>query len=288
MPGTEVVRKQSVLGGAAGIALLVFALAYRFYPTTRRPEPLPTQPVASVPVQAPTMTLAPLPYTEPPLTTPPLAEVPDAAPTPSEAPQPEAEAAPPPKAVAALLKKADKALAEDHLVEPRDNSALAAYQQVLDADKNNAQAKAGIEKIHNLLLQQAQAALDRGDERESARLIGEFGTLAGTEDEVAGLRGREKILKQVNPLLSHAADLLRQGHALEPANDNALAVYRQVMKLDPGNKLADAGLAQIESGFVERALGAAAQDNFEDADKILADASAIRPDSQQLQDTRSR
>ena len=286
MPGTEVVRKQSVLGGAAGIALLAFALAYRFYPTAQRSEPLTVQPVASVPLQAPATTLAPLPYPEPPS---PLRAVPSPERPVDTAPaSPPAEPAPPPKALAALLRKADQALAADHLIEPKENSALALFQQVFEADKNNAQAKDGVEKIHNLLLQQTQAALDRGDEKESARLIAQFAALPGSEDEVAGLRGRERILHQVNPLLSHAADLLRQGHALEPPGDNALTVYRQVMKLDPGNKLADAGLTQIESSFIERALAAAAQDNFDDADKILSDASAIHPGSQPLQDTRSR
>src|SRR5438445_6654144 len=32
MPGSDVVHKQSVLGGIAGIAILAFALIYRFYP----------------------------------------------------------------------------------------------------------------------------------------------------------------------------------------------------------------------------------------------------------------
>jgi len=61
-----------------------------------------------------------------------------------------------------------------------------------------------------------------------------------------------------------------------------------VIKLDPGNKLADAGLAQIEQAYLERALGAAAQDDFESADQVLADASSIRPGSHELLDTRSR
>ena len=34
MPGSDIVQKQSVLGGIAGIALLAFALSYRFYPNT--------------------------------------------------------------------------------------------------------------------------------------------------------------------------------------------------------------------------------------------------------------
>jgi hypothetical protein len=32
MPGTEIARKQHALGGAAGIAVLAFALVYRFFP----------------------------------------------------------------------------------------------------------------------------------------------------------------------------------------------------------------------------------------------------------------
>jgi tetratricopeptide (TPR) repeat protein len=289
MPGTEIVRKQSVLGGAAGIALLAFALVYRFYPTSRLQEPTPTQPQPSLPVQAPVSTLAPLPYTAPTLEAPaPTPALPNVAGT---TPAPNAEtapAAPPPKAIAALLKRADKAFAEEHFTEPREGSALALYQQALDGDKDNAQAKQGLAKVHDALLAQAQNSLDHGDERESERLIGQFASLPGTEDEVAGLRGREKILKQVNPLLSHAADRLRDGHATTPPNDSALGAYRQVLKLDPANKLADAGLGQIERGFLERALAAAAQDNFDVAYKVLADASSIRPGSQELQDTRSR
>ena len=209
----------------------------------------------------------------------PLPQPPDVAATP---------APPPPKAIAALLKKADKAFAAEHLLEPRDTSALALYQQVLDADKDNAAAHAGIEKIHKSLLQQAGAALDRGDEKESARLIAAVAELAPTGDELAALQAREKTLRQVIPLLTRAAELLKQGHATEPAQGNALEVYRDVMKLDPANKLADQGLTQIERDYLDRALGAAAQDDFAGADKILADAATIRPGSHEMLDTHTR
>jgi len=39
MPGTEIVRKQTTWGGAAGIALLGFALVYRFFPDLIHVEP---------------------------------------------------------------------------------------------------------------------------------------------------------------------------------------------------------------------------------------------------------
>ncbi len=77
MPGTEIVRKQTVLGGAAGIALLAFALCYRFYPihghiVLRSPTPLE-------PTATPDATLRSAPQPQAPV---PVA----AAPTPSPAP----------------------------------------------------------------------------------------------------------------------------------------------------------------------------------------------------------
>lgn len=287
MPGTEVVDKQTVLGGAAGIALLAFALIWRFYPGTHRPEPQTAPPVASAPAPAPSMTLVPSPFV--PVPAPP-ASVPVALqPPPPEAGHEVAAAStPPPKAIAALLKKADKALAADHLLEPADASALALYQQVLAADKDNVAAQAGMEKIHKSLLQQTQVALDRGDEKQSARLMAALGELPHPGEELAALQASEKTLKQVMPLLTRGAELLKQGHATEPVDANALAVYRDVLKLDPGNKLADQGLAQIERDYLDRALGAAAQDDFAGADKILADAATIRPGSHEQLDTRTR
>jgi len=286
MPGTEVVRKQSVLGGAAGIALLAFALIYRFYPSAGRPEPQLPQPIAPSSAQTPVTPLAPLPYTLPGNSV--------AVPTPTPAPVGETPAEPvtpaplPSKAIAALLKRADKAFAAEHLLEPKDNNALDLYQQVLASDKDNKAARDGIEKIHKSLLQQAGGALDRGDTKEAERLTAALGTLADSSEDVASLEARTRTLKQVMPMLSHAVDLLKQGRATSPANDNALNVYHEVIKLDPGNKLADAGLAQIEQVYLERALGAAAQDDFESADQVLADASSIRPGSHELLDTRSR
>jgi formylglycine-generating enzyme required for sulfatase activity len=279
MPGTEVVSKQAVYGGAAGIALLAFALIYRFYPGSQS-VPAAHAPPAE-PATVPVMSLSPS-----------AKAAGKAAPAISAQattePPPSAPAVPPTKAIAALLKKAVKAFDAGHLIAPKDASALAYYQQVLAADKDSAAARAGMEKIHKSLLQQAGDALDRGDERDAARAIGELAQVPGSDEDVSGLQSRLKTLRQVLPLLTHAADLLQQGHASAPPNDNALTVYRQVLKLDNGNKLAEQGLIQVQQGFLERALAAAAQDDFDGADKVLADASTVSPGSQQLLDTRSR
>jgi formylglycine-generating enzyme required for sulfatase activity len=102
------------------------------------------------------------------------------------------------------------------------------------------------------------------------------------------VRARVRTLREVLPLLARAADQVKAGQLTEPANANALATYRAVMKLDPGNRLADAGLATIERSYLDRALAEAARDEFAAADGTLGEASAIRPGSQELLQTRLR
>jgi len=286
MPGNEFVNKQSVLGSAAGIALLAFALAYRFLPSFSGPG-LAERPVPAPAAGAPMSVQKPAPpaAAEPTV----AAAKPKEPETPPPASAPAAPAPPPPKAIAALLRKADKAFAAGHLLEPKDTSAFAYYAQVLEGDKENAAAKTGMEKIHQSLLDAAKAALDRDDESESERAIA---ALSGLEQagaaEIDALQARLKLLKRVSPLLTRAADLLREGHATEPKDGNALAVYREVLKLQPDNKLAAQGLVQVQRGYLDRALAAAAQDDFSGSDTILAEGSAVAPGSQELLDTRTR
>ena len=284
MPGTEVVRKQTVLGGMAGIAMIAFALIWRFYPFNHgaAPEQASKSPAS---VMEPAMRVARSPQ-KPSVAAPTSVAAPAAATTVAQ--QPKAPAPPPSKAIKALLARADKAMAAGDLVEPKKRSAMALYQRILDEDKGNAQARQGLEKIYKQLSTRADAALTRGDERESERLIGVLGRLPHDEEALHKLQTRLKTLRQVLPLLTRAADLLQKGHVTTPSGNNALAVYRRVLQLDPDNKLADQGLAQIQGRFLDRALAAAAQDNFAGADRILAQASPIRPGSQQLLDTRTR
>lgn len=223
-----------------------------------------------------------LPKPPPGASKPPKVELesgPDAPQTPAVAPS---------KAIAALLKKAGQAMADEHYVEPKEGSALSLYGQVLAQEKDSAAASAGIEKIYKSILQQADAALDRGDERESARFIAQLSALPHSGEELGPLQARLKTLAEVLPLLTRAADALQQGHATSPPRDNALEIYRHVLELDPANKLADQGLGQIQGKYLDRALAAAAQDDFAGADRILSEASPIRPGSQQLLDTRTR
>jgi formylglycine-generating enzyme required for sulfatase activity len=291
MPGTEIARKQHALGGAAGLAVLALALAYRYFPGALHVEPqLPPQVATTSPIQRnptpnwfavqapPATTTAPQPNTP----------APPAAGTSFDDAVRMGPPAPTTKLIAGLLKKARAAEAQGNVFEPKEANAIALYKQVLAEDPTNDEAADGLDRISGALRDWTLAAIDRGDEASAQRNLNALAEVSHEETELGLLRERVATLHKVMPLLTHAATLLKSGNATAPAEDNALLAYRKVLELDPENRLADAGLAQIERSYLDRALGAAAQDDFAGADSALAEAAPIRPGSRDLLETRSR
>ena len=174
------------------------------------------------------------------------------------------------------------------MFEPKDANAIALYKQVLAEDPTNDEAADGLDRIGGALRDWTQAAIDRGDEASAQRNLAAFADIPHDEAEARVLRDRVATLHRILPLLTHAATLLKSGNATTPPEENALVAYRKVLELDPENRLADAGLAQIERTYLDRALGAAAQDDFAGADSSLAQAATIRPGSRDLLETRAR
>jgi formylglycine-generating enzyme required for sulfatase activity len=289
MPGTEIARKQHALGGTAGIAVLALALAYRFFPGMFHLEPQETQPIAAnLPAQhaqAPNWVAVQAP---PAATTAPADKSAGATGTSLEDAVRMGPPAPTTKVIAALLKKARAAEQQGKVLEPKDASAIDLYRQVLAEDPSNAEAIDALDRIAGALRDWALAAIDRGDEAAAQHDVAALADIPHVDEELKMLRDRLATLHKVAPLLTHAATLLRAGVDTEPADDNALVAYRKVLALDPDNKLADAGLSEIERTYLDRALAAAAQDKFADADQVLAEASPSRPGSRDLLETRAR
>ena len=161
-------------------------------------------------------------------------------------------------------------------------------QPTVTEDPTNDEAADGIDRIAGALRDWTLAAIDRGDEASAQRNLNAFAEVTHEDTELKTLQGRVATLHKIMPLLTHAATLLKSGNATTPPEENALIAYRKVLELDPENRLADAGLAQIERTYLDRALGAAAQDDFAGADAALAQGATIRPGSRDLLETRSR
>ncbi len=285
MPGTDQVSKQRNLGGALGIALLLFALLYRFFPQMLVADPaqevagdrVPAAAPASAPWMLENIAAEAIQSEERPTVGTTLAEAITMGPP-----------APVTREVAALLRRARTAEDQDRLLDPPETSAITLYREVLEQAPGNPEAMAGLQRMGGAMRDWAIGALESGDEAAAQRYAEAFAGLPHSERELENLRTRLRTLREVMPLLATAAELLKQGRLVGEGMDSALGVYRKVLSIDPGNRIADNGLAQIERGFLDRALGAAAQDDFASADATLAEAANIRPGSQAQQDARSR
>src|SRR5699024_6484224 len=196
---------------------------------------------------------------------------------------------PPSPEVLDMLDRADKAVKEGNLT-GNGNSAAALYAQALRAKSDSRRAANGLARVHVQLVMNIEQHLDEDELDEAADGIAALQKLPGTDEDVQRLRKNLESQRKVRPLLAHAATLLQQGNALKPEGpgNNALALYRQVLSIDPDNTVAAQGVENIQREVLDKALGAVASDDFKAADAALAQATRILPGSQALQDTRGR
>lgn len=293
MPTNATLRRQRALGGTLGIIMLGGALSYHFFPRifhvdpTRTPHPAMSM-GAAVPGSAytPAKTLAIDEVNAgPPLTLAPSSVILARKHT-SDLSLP-TQLTPDPPAVLALLARADKALQAGQLAGDPD-SAAALFAQALKAKPDSRASAQGLLDVRARL----EAAIDQdislGDVDAAQALLSTLRTLPNAAEDVAQLEASLKTLARVRPMLARAAGLLQQGKADRPNGGSALDLYREAQKLDPQNPVAEQGIFQVQRAVLDRALAAVAQNDFSGADKALAEAQGIRPDSQQMQDVSKR
>jgi hypothetical protein len=164
------------------------------------------------------------------------------------------------------------------------------YKKLLAADPSNAVAQAGLQKSADALAAQARTALGAHDAATaSARIDGIAGILP-TYAGLTELRGqiaqaREADRASLDTTLQRADEQVRAGH-LAGGDDSALALYRAVLKQDAVNARAKEGLRRIAQSFVLQANAAIEDSNPAAAEKLLASAAQLAPDSPELREAR--
>ncbi|MBB3228417.1 formylglycine-generating enzyme required for sulfatase activity [Luteibacter sp. Sphag1AF] len=297
MPSTETVRRQRAIGGAAGVAVLAFALFYHFFPELMHVQPHAQTPGAPLRAAATNMGFDQRPQGNAQMASevdagPPLMLAPAAViaarrkeKTP-EAPLPDQKTPDSPE-LTALLDRADKALAADRLVGGKE-SAATLYMEALKEKADSKRATSGLADVRARLVAEIEQDIALGDADAAKDALATLKPLPSSADDVPALQQKLALLERVRPLLGKAAALLQQGHADQPQGSSALDVYREVLSLDAENAVAELGITQVQRAVLDRALAAVAQNDFAAADTALAEAAAIQPDSQALQDTRGR
>ena len=215
-----------------------------------------------------------------------------------------------------LLRRGDAALASGRLLGPDSASAL--YQKALDADATNALALNGLKKVAEAQATLARNAIAAGDTEQAKERVAELTQLSPNHPAIPELRGAlaklretasqpaapvqpaphpasppqpvqppaQQATAQADAQLAKAEAQLRAGRSSGP--DGALALFQAVLKRDPNNARAKAGLRRVALGLVTQANAALDDNNIADAEKLLQQADGIAADLPDLRAVKSR
>lgn len=272
-------QRKEQLGAVVGVGLLAFAIAWRWLlpaidtwrasagsAATAAAEQPPPEPLAVATDPADAADLVPLPL--------PASALDQSVQTPSRPLDPAER-----QQVERLMAAADNAFKQRHWLEPADDNALDGYRQALAIDPAQAAARAGFDAVKKTLFQQADAALDEGDAGPTNELIAALNARGLTDLRANQLAARRALLEAINVLLTEAASRMQAGQVLEPVDASAVASYHAVLALDRRNLAARQGLGDIESRWLKRALAAASDQRFDEADRLLGEAQSLLVDS---------
>lgn len=152
----------------------------------------------------------------------------------------------------------------------REDSALELYQRVLALDADNEVARLGLRRVADQLRRDTGAALDQRDLATAENLIGLLASLGGPGDEVAALRQRLEATRlagrELEELLARAQSALERRRIR--GENGALAAYKRMLALDPGNAVARAGVDQSLQVLAEEAEKEIAAGNLASAEAM--------------------
>jgi len=171
------------------------------------------------------------------------------------------------------------------------DGAAALYQRVLDGDKDNALAQAGLRKAADALAEQARSAIAAKDLAAATARANDISRILPTWPQLPQLLGeiaqaRDAALALLGRALDRADEQVRAGR-LAGVEDSALDLYQGVLKEDPANARARQGLRRVAQAFVVQASAAIDDDNAGSADKLLAKAAELAPDLPDLRVARA-
>ena len=185
-------------------------------------------------------------------------------------------------AIGDMLQQAGELRAAGTLINPPGENAAEVYHRVLAADPDNAVAAQGIIEVESQIISRTSQLIALGDIEAVYALVDRSGAVGLSPETIAEVQGRLDAevfrLASIQTGLEQAQLLMAQGFLTAPQEGNAVAVLREIQRLDPGNEQAETLL----QGSAER-LAAVAQEAFdvgmaEEARQYLELALTVTPD----------
>lgn len=263
---SERMQKREFYGAIAGVVLLVFAMAWRWlFPWIERIDwSRPAPPVAEVVPERVKELAAQAEQPEPDVA---IVEEPPPLPGKLDAGQRQQ--------VETWLASAAAAVEERRWISPDEDNALHWYGKVLDLDPGNGEARIGRSAVLDAQFAQAELLLDEADTKYAEDLLAALDRHAIEDRRARAVALRITRLAALRTHLADAAQRIATGAIFEPSDASAVAAFRQALALDPRNRAAAKGLADIENQVLDDALRAASEQRFADADAMLVKALSI-------------
>jgi TonB family protein len=196
--------------------------------------------------------------------------------------------------VARLLKLADTRMQQDHVIDPRNDSAVYYLDQAKQAGASGSALQAQSQEVVKRITQMTRGAIQQHNFGDADRFLTELhgigapqAALTSLQRELNTARNSLNVQKPEQPqYLELAQSRLAQGKVTDPDNDSAFFYVTQLRAADPKNS----GLAQIsnavEAQILDRARAALEAGDMEKSEALLQKAMSLgaSPDLDALND----
>ena len=181
-----------------------------------------------------------------------------------------------------LLREASRLRALGTLIDPPESNAAERYQRVLATDPENAIAKQGMSEITAQVQHQFNVLLGLRNFVDINRLIDRSVAVGLGGASIAEFKSRysteRERVDRVDTLLARAEQQIDQGFITEPNDNNAVETLREVLRLDPGNEVAERRLLESAERLALVAREAHEVGLQTEAQLYLELALTVRPD----------
>jgi len=179
----------------------------------------------------------------------------------------------PDSAINLQIEQAQRALGRGELSNADGSGAREQFQAVLARDPDHPAARAGIAAVREAAIAQAREALAANDARTARERIALARAMAAPAADLSLL---ELDVQRIESTGADVADKLERARAaqaqglLEQVPNGALALYSDVLLLQPDNALALQGRREILSGLLQQAEAALDRGQVKDAEALAA------------------
>lgn len=192
------------------------------------------------------------------------------------------------------LLKSTQALLTSHGLSdlPSAAAAIQAYQEILRIAPQHPGAEQGLTELSAHYINLAKSAAQIGEVNNAISLL-ERATAAN--NKLRALDDVRKLISQaataqaaINELLVQARRLRADNLFISPPGANAAELYQRVLATDPNNMVALQGLNEVAAQILNNVRGKLEQDDLDEAEELLGQASAAGLSEQPISELRLR